>query len=99
MTASAYPLDAVGNELCKGDLVRVTLQSPALNFRITAIEPASVIGPPGGTMSVRGTLMLVATMPVDFDAGAQLTGMFKLCDPTPEAADVVRRTDMKLVTQ
>jgi hypothetical protein len=99
MADRSYPLDAMGNELRKGDLVRVTLQSPALNFRIVQVDPAGTLSVPavgrfgdGGGMPLRGTMILVATMPVDFDAGSQLIGMFKLVDPDPEAARDLRGT-------
>src|SRR3984885_12452157 len=46
-TDRSYPRDALGNELCKGDLVRVTLQTPALNFRLMQVEPAGTIAMPG----------------------------------------------------
>jgi hypothetical protein len=86
----SYPRDACGNELRKGDLLRVSLQSPALNFRVVQVNPAGVIAAPGGGMPLRGTMVLVATMPVDFDADTMLVGMFKLCDPSPELAQEVR---------
>jgi hypothetical protein len=78
------PLDALGNELRRGDLVRVTLQSPALTFRIVELESAGVIESPGGGMPLQGMMMLVATMPVPFSGGMQFTDMFKLVDPQPE---------------
>jgi hypothetical protein len=94
-----YPHDACGNELRKGDLLRVTLQSPALNFRVVQVSPAGVIDTPGGRgMPLRGSMVLVATMPVEFDADSLLVGMFKLHDPSPETAAEVREGTIKLAT-
>jgi hypothetical protein len=98
MAERSYPRDAMGNELKRGDLVRVQLQSPALNFRLVQVDPAGVIAAPGGGMPLRGSMVLVATMPVEFDADSLLVGVFKLCDPSPETAAEVRQGGDKLVT-
>jgi hypothetical protein len=98
MADRTYPHDACGNELRKGDLLRVTLQSPALNFRVVQVSPAGVIDTPKGGLPLRGSMVLVATMPVEFDADSLLVEMFKLCDPSPETAAEVRQGGDKLVT-
>ena len=98
MAERCWPRDAMGNELRKGDLVRITLQSSALNFRLVQVQPAGVIESPGGGMPLRGSMVLVATMPVEFDADSLLVEMFKLCDPSPETAAEVRQGGDKLGT-
>jgi hypothetical protein len=86
MVDRSYPCDALGNVLRKGDLCRVTLVSPALNFRLVQVDPAGTIEAPGGGMPLRGTMILVATMPVQFDAGTTMDGVFKLVDPAGDEA-------------
>jgi hypothetical protein len=46
MPDRSHPRDAIGNELRVGDLVRATLQQPALNFRVVKVDAAGTIVSP-----------------------------------------------------
>jgi hypothetical protein len=83
----SWPLDALGNTLKKGDLVRASLQSPALNFRVVDVRPASTVlaTGPEGALAMPGEIVLIATVPVQFVAGSQLADVYKLKEPEQES--------------
>ena len=84
MADRSYPRDAIGNELRVGDLVRATLQQPALNFRVVKVDAAgTIVSPDLKSIALQGTLVLQAIVPVEFAEGTMLADLFKLSEPEP----------------
>ncbi len=84
MADRSYPRDAIGNELRVGDLVRATLQQPALNFRVVKVDAAGmIVSPDLKSIALQGTLVLQAVVPVEFAEGTMLADLFKLSEPEP----------------
>jgi hypothetical protein len=80
----SYPTDAIGNPIRKGDIVRVALTEAALIFRVVEVNPAGSIVAPGGDgtpMSMLGTVILTAMVPVKFAAGAAMGNILVLRTP------------------
>lgn len=87
-TDRSWPHDAIGNTLKKGDLTRVTLQQPALNFRVVDVRPASTVLSPGAdgtTMTLPGSITMIANVTLEFPSGAQLQDVYKLMEPEPDS--------------
>ena len=85
MADRSYPRDAIGNELRVGDLVRATLQQPALNFRVVKVDAAgTIVSPDLKSIALQGTLVLQAIVPVEFAEGTMLADLFKLSEPEPQ---------------
>jgi hypothetical protein len=81
-----YPVDAIGNTIRKGDLLRVTLPESALIFTVANVEPAGVLSGPGGApMDLQGTITLVVQLPVPYVGGARIGNMLVLKKPEPDA--------------
>jgi hypothetical protein len=84
MADRSYPRDAIGNELRVGDLVRATLQQPALNFRVVKVDAAgTIVSPDLKSIALQGTMVLQAIVPVEFAEGTMLADLFKLSEPEP----------------
>jgi len=62
-----FPLDAIGNSIRKGDLVRVALQEAALVFSVADVELAQdLVDGVGGRIPTTGTITLVASIPMQY---------------------------------
>jgi hypothetical protein len=86
MADRSRPLDALGNELRVGDLVRATLQQPALNFRVIKVDAAgTIVSPDLKSIALQGTIVLQAVVPVEFAEGTMLADVYKLHEPEAAA--------------
>jgi hypothetical protein len=84
-TDKSYPLDAIGNEIRRDDLVRVMLSEAALIFTVADVQPAgTLIGPDNKPLSLNGTVTITATIPVQYAPGAAMANFLVL--KKPEAA-------------
>jgi hypothetical protein len=82
MSTRSYPIDAIGNQIRKGDLVRVTLTEAALVFVVADVESAGMLrGPDGAPMALNGTITISVTVPVPFTPGSRMGNMHVLKKP------------------
>jgi hypothetical protein len=82
----SYPRDSLGNEIRKGDLVRVALLRPGLVFQVVDVEPAGQILSPGHDqpIALQGVIRLQALLTVPFAPGTAPEDMYVL--KVPEGA-------------
>ena len=86
MAGQQYPVDAIGNQIRKGNLLRVSLPESALIFTVADVEPAGVLNAPDGSpMNLQGRIMLVVQLPIPYVGGSRIDNMLVLQTPEQEA--------------
>lgn len=82
MSDRYHPIDAIGNVIRKGDLVRVSLTEAALMIIVADVEPAGTLrGPDDSLMQIQGTITLQVQVPVPYTAGSRMGNMHVLQKP------------------
>lgn len=82
MADQSYPTDGIGNQVRKGDLVRVTLAEAGLVFRVMEVRPASILhGPDDAAIPTTGMVVLQAVLPMQYAVGQALTSLLVLKTP------------------
>lgn len=78
----SYPIDAIGNTIRKGDLIRVALTEAALVFGVVDVQPAGMLhGPDNAPMPMNGVITISIQIPVPYTPGSRMANMHVLKKP------------------
>ena len=92
MSDRSYPVDAIGNPLKVGRIVKLDLPKANVLCQVVKVDPAGTLsGPSGDAMSLHGTVTLQAMFPIQFTQDANvLDSAYVLMEP--EASPLTKVT-------